>query len=181
MPRLSEGVMRMTILDRTKQEVSDYIDEVNICVDAYHNSRIGDEIKAECKRRGIPYKSVCTREMTRGEYYTAFELVTMPYDIQKICLSQSSEVFQGCNEKVRKIYKADSRVPALKKKQLVDWVVTKYNKYCPRKNNEPHSDNYFVWIQPDDDVETWSTDTEAMDGLATDWRKKLSKNEQKTL
>ena len=169
MPRLSKDVMRMTTLDRTKQEVSDYIDEVNICVDAYHNSHIGEEIIAECKRRNIPYESVCTREMKRGEPYSPFDLDLASYHIQKICLSQSSEVFQGCDEKIRKIYKADSRVPALKKKQLVDWAVTHFNKYCPRKNNEPHSDNYLVWIQPDGDVETWSNESEAMYGLATDW------------
>ena len=169
MPRLSEDVMRMTTLDRTKQEVSDYIDEVNICVDDNHNFRISEEIKAECKRRNIPYESVCTREMKRGEVYAPFGLDLASYHIMKICLSQSSEVFQGCDEKIRKIYKTDSRVPALKKKQLVDWVVTKYNKNCPRKNNEAHSDNYVVWIQPDHDVETWSTDSEDMHGLATDW------------
>ena len=170
MPRLSEDVMRMTTLDRTKQEVSDYIDEVNICVDAYRNFHIHEKIKAECKRRNIPYKSVCTRELKRDEPWCPFGLDLAQYHIQKICLSQSSEVFQGCNdEKIRKLYKADSRVPALEKKQLVDWVVTKYNKNCPRKNNEPHSDNYRVWIQPDGDVQTWSTDDEEMHGLAHDW------------
>ena len=134
MPRLSEDTMRMTILDRTKQEVSDYIDEVNICVDDNRNFQIGEDIKAECKRRNIPYESVCTREMQRGQPWCPDELDLAQYHISKICLSQSSEVFQGCNdEKIRKIYKADSRVPALKKKQLVDWVVTKYNKNCPRK------------------------------------------------
>ena len=169
MPRLSEDTMRMTSLDRTKQEVSDYIDEVNICVDDNCNFRIGKEIKAECKRRNIPYESVCTRELKRGEPYKPFGLDLASYHITKICLSQSSEVFQGCDEKIRKIYKADSRVPALKKKQLVDHVVTKYNKNCTRKNNEAHSDNYRVWIQPGGDVETWSTESEDMYGLARDW------------
>ena len=178
MPRLSEAVMRMSTLDRTKQELSWYIDEINLCVDDYSNYRIADEIKAECKRRGIPYKSVCTREMTRGAKYTAFDLVTMPYDIQKICLPQSSEVLQGYDESVRRLY-PDCCVSALEKKQLVDWVVTRYNKNWGKKGNEAHSDNYVVWIQPDNDVETWSTDTEAMDGLATDWVR--DKNQRKTL
>ena len=170
MPKLSEAVMRMSTLDRTKQEVDWYIDEVNLCVDAYHNYHIADKIKAECKRRGIPCKSVRTREMTRGVKYTIHEkLLTPSYDIQKICLPQSSEVLQGYDESIRRLY-PDCCVSALEKKQLVDWVVTKYNKYCGKKGNEAHSDNYVVWVQPDGDVDTWSDETEAMDGLATDWR-----------
>ena len=168
MPRLSEATMGMSTLDRTKQELNWYIDEINICVDDYSSYRIIDEIKAECKRRNIPYKSVCTREMTRGVDYTAFDLVTIPYDIQKICISQSPEVLQGYDESVQKLH-TGSCVPALKKKQLADWAVTKYNKNWARKTDEPHSDNYVVWIQPGSDVETWSSEPEAMDGLATDW------------
>ena len=170
MPRLSEGVMRMTTLDRTKQEVSDYIDEVNICVDDHRNYHIHEKIKAECKKRNIPYESVCTREQKKGTPWCPEELDFSKYHISKVCLSRSSEIYQGCNdEKIRKLFKVDSRVPALKKKQLVDWVVTKYNKKCPRYNNEPHSDNFVVWIQPFGDVDTCQTDEEEMLGLAHDW------------
>ena len=169
MPNLSEAVIRMSTLDRTKQEVDWYIDEINLCVDVYHNYHIADKIKAECKRRGIPCMSVRTREMTRGVKYTIHEkLLTPSYNIQKICLPQSSEVLQGYDESIRRLY-PDCCVSALEKKQLVDWVVTKYNKYCGKKGNEAHSDNYVVWVQPDSDVDTWSNETEAMDGLATDW------------
>ena len=148
MPRLSENVMRMTTLDRTKQELSDYIDKVNICVDIHRSFNIHDKIIAECEKRNIPYESVCTRELKRDEPWCPFGLDLAQYHIKKICLSRS--------------------VPALKKKLLVDWVVKRYNKNYARKNNEPHSDNYCVWIQPDGDVETWSSEDEKMRGLAHD-------------
>ena len=170
MPLLSKVAMRMSTLDRTKQELNWYTDGINLCVDALSSYRIADEIEAECKRRNIPYRSVCTREMIVGEHYTSFEIVTMPYDIQKICIYRSPEAFQAYDENVQKLH-ASSCVAALKKKQLADWAVTAYNKNWNRNKEGPHSDNYIVWIQPASEVRNsgGTTEAEDMEGVTTDW------------
>ena len=161
---ISELCMCMSQFDRRNQLLCWYTDGINLCTKI---GGIADEIKAECKRRNIPYGSIWTREMTRRKDYTSLEIVTMPYDIHKICIYRSPEAFQAYDENVLKLH-ADSCVPALKKKQLADWAITTFN--CYQELDDRNSDNYVVWIQPDSQV--WSRQSEEeemLEGVTTDW------------
>ena len=152
MTQLSNAAMRMSTLDRTKQELNWYTDGIYLCTDACTAYTIAAKIEAECKRRNIEYGTVLARDLFADRDYTSFELVMASYDIYKICIYRSLEAFEAFDEKVQKLH-ADSCVPALKKKQLADWAVTTFNKNWNRNKEGPYSSNYLVWIQPESEVQ----------------------------
>ena len=59
----------------------------------------------------------------------------------------------GCkpNMKLWKLRAADC-VPALEKKQLADWAITKFNCYGEDEIRPRKSTSYSVWIQPSSEV-----------------------------
>ena len=129
---LSKAVIRMSTLDRTKQELNLYDGGIYLCTT---NPRIARKIEEECQRRKIDYKSVCVQERStdkRKVCSLAIECIPR-YGIHKIGIHMSW------------------KTTALEKKQLADWAVTTFNdKEGPLCPHDPIS--YDVWIQPSSDV-----------------------------
>ena len=159
---ISEKAMCMSDYDRRNQLVCWYTDGINLCT---HNCYIAEKIEAECKRRNLEYMSVRAREMLVGNHYTHLEYVMNPYSIYKICIAKSLEAY---DKKLQKLH-ADGCVPALKKKQLADWAVTKFNCYGVLEGR--YSDAYSVWIQPSSEVPNCISMTleEREDEVETHW------------
>ena len=165
MVQISDNAMNMSWPDRTKQELSWYTGEINICT---NDCTVAGEIEAECKHHNIVYDSVWTRELRVGREYSHLDLSTIPYDIYKISIPMSLEADN--NPEVQK-YLPGCYVPALKKKQLADWAVTTFN--GEETPLWPHiSDSYCVWIQPSSDVELFrGCYLEEEDDVETQWVK----------
>ena len=163
---LSKAAMNMSWPDRTKQELSWYAGEINICT---NGPAVAAEIEEECKRRNIVYGSVWTRELIVGRNYSHLDLTMIPYNIYKIKIPMSLEADN--NPEVQK-YLPGCYVPALKKKQLADWAVTTFNgEETPSRTYD--SECYIVWIQPSSDVELYRGCGYFLeeDGVETQWVK----------
>ena len=152
MVQLSNAAIRMSTVDRTKQELNWYDGGIYLCTNAFRSFRIAAQIEAECKRRNIKYKSFSVKELSMARGDVSNGVVMSDYNIYKIGIHRSWET------------------TALEKKQLADWAVTTFNnKEGPLCPHDPIS--YNVWIQPSSDVMNPITMTEAEYdlGLETHW------------
>ena len=163
MVQLSNAAIRMSTVDRTKQELNWYTGGIYLCTQICD---VADKIEAECKRRKIDYTSVWARELLAGKNYTSCDLAMGGYNIYKIYISKSLET-TGLDKKLH----AGCGVPALKKKQLTDWAVTTFNDKEEPIWLDRYSDSYNVWIQPSSDVMNpiTMTEEEYEEGHETHW------------
>ena len=176
MAQLSELAMRMSDFNRKNQLLYWYTDGIYLCT---KNDAIAAEIETECKRRNLDYDSVLVRDMSRSSRYTSFEHAMIPYNIHKIYIYWSLE---ECNVKLQKLYArgyepmveiwkghAACCVPALKKKQLADWAVSKFNRYTISEGR--NKNHYDVWIQPGKEVPLFisMTQEEYENDVKTHW------------
>ena len=149
MVQLSNAAMRMSTVDRTKQELNWYDGGIYLCTIDF---RIVDKIEAECQRRKIDYNSISVKELSMAKDEVSEGVVMSDYGIHKIGIHMSW------------------KTTALEKKQLADWAVTTFNdKEGPIWPRDPIS--YNVWIQPSCDVMNPITMTEEEYnlGLETHW------------
>ena len=118
MAQLSELAVCMSDRNRKNQQLCWYADEFYLCT---KNRFTAYQIVEECARRKI----ACARCWTQG-------IMFGPDDVYKISIYKS----------LCKPFCA----PALKKKQLADWAIRKYNEYAIGEGRPQKF--YEVWIQP---------------------------------
>ena len=126
MALISELAMCMSDRNRKNQLLCWYADEIYLCT---KNHFTADLIVEECERRKI----ACGRRWTQGIIFT-------PDDVYQISIYKSQEEVDG-KETCNRIC-----VPALKKKRLADWAITKFNHYAIGEGRPQKF--YEVWIQP---------------------------------
>ena len=121
--------MCMSDRNRKNQLLCWYTDEIYLCT---KNRFTADQIVEECERRKI----ACARCWTQGIIFT-------PDDVYQISIYKSLEKVDD-EETCNRIC-----VPALKKKQLADWAVSKFNYYTIGEGRPQKF--YEVWVQPESD------------------------------
>ena len=174
MAHLSELARCMSDLNRKNQLLCWYTDGIYLCTE---NSAIAAQIETECERRNLNYSSVLARELSHR--YTELQRTMIPYTIHKIGIYWSLEECDARLQKLRasgdeppmEIWKghAASCVPAITKKKLADWAITKFNRYAIAEGRNKY--HYEVWIQPGKEVPLGISKTleEYEDEVETHW------------
>ena len=126
MELISELAMCMSDRNRKNQLLCWYTGEIYLCT---KNHFTADQIVEECVRRKI----ACSRCWTQG-------IMFAPNDVYQISIYKSLEEVDD-KETCNRIC-----VPALKKKQLAAWAVSKFNHYTIGEGRLQKF--YEVWIQP---------------------------------
>ena len=176
MTHLSELAMRMSTYDRKNHPLCWYADGIYLCT---QNETIAAQIENECKRRNLDYGSVLARDMPMGFPTEPFDHAMVPYDIHKIHINWSLEECDAALQKAlasghepnMEIWKGHAAccVPALTKKHLADWAITKFNYYAIAEGRKKRF--YDVWIQPGKEVPLCigMTEEEYENGVETHW------------
>ena len=145
---LSKAAIRMSMYDRTSQELNWYDKAIYLCTTEWH---IAQKIEEECRRRKIHYKSISVKELSTDKGDVSEGVVMCDYGVYKIAIWMASE---------------------LERKQMADWAITTFN--FEEMLLPPYDIRaYDVWIHPSDDI-MWpitKSEEEYNLGLETHWFK----------